>query len=219
MSILTLSGWTQPSDALAIPGAQTFDYSAYVSPEASFEALKNMDAEHVVGWSMGGQLAIRAILAGVLKPKKLTLIAAPYQFVSCTEFDGGMDKVTYALFRQSYARDAQRTMGRFAALMAKGDREGKRVAAELQYHPDAANTARWLPWLDILGAYSLAGHDLSALPTTRIVHGVNDAIAPIAQGEKLAALIPHATLERWEGAGHAPHLHDRLRLMESILSA
>jgi pimeloyl-[acyl-carrier protein] methyl ester esterase len=218
MTILTLSGWTLPGDALAqhLPGADHLDYSDYPTPEASFAALAAFRPEHVIGWSMGGQLAIRAILAGVLKPKKLTLIAAPYQFVSGKGFSGGMDPITYQQFRASYASDAPRTMRRFAALMGKGDRKSAQVASELELHPQAANTERWLPWLDILGAYSLAGIDLSTLPPTRIIHGAGDAIAPIAQGEALAQAIPGAALERWDDAGHAPHLHDRLRFIGSI---
>ena len=218
MKTLTLSGWTQPADALAValglPQALQFDYSDYAGPEESYAGLQNLaDAEHVIGWSMGGQLAIRAIAAGVLKPKRLTLVAAPYQFVSDAGFNGGMDPITFQQFRDSYARDAARTKQRFHALIAKGDRDPRGVMGLLGYHPDVENTARWLPWLERLGADSLREVDMSLLPPTLIIHGENDAITPIAQSVALAEKLPQAVVDRWEETGHAPHLRDRLRLL------
>ncbi len=217
--ILTLSGWAQPADAVAqvIGDATSVDYSDYPSPAATFAELKNRSRPRlVVGWSMGGELAIRAILAGVLKPEKLILLAAPYQFVSGGSFNGGMDPVTYRQFRDSYARDPARTRQRFHALVAKGDARSREVMAQLTHHPQVDDTARWLPWLQQLGAGSLRDVDLAALPPTLIIHGTNDHIVPIAQGEMLAGRIPGAQLQRWEEAGHAPHLHDKLRLLQVI---
>ena len=218
--ILTLSGWAQPADAVAATLAQpatSFDYSNYPNPEAAIDALKTYRAApYVVGWSMGGELAIRAIAAGALQPEKLVLIAAPYQFVSGDGFAGGMDPITYRQFRDSYARDPARTKQRFHALIAKGDARGREVMAQLSHHPDVDNTARWLPWLERLGQGSLRDFDLSRLPPTLILHGTEDKIVPFAQGEMLARILPNAHLQRWEETGHAPHLHDRIRLHEAI---
>ena len=85
MKTLLLSGWTQPTDALAhlVDDAVVFDYSDYPNPDAAIEALKKIKPRHVVAWSMGGQLALRAIAAGAITPTHLTLIAAPMKFVSC----------------------------------------------------------------------------------------------------------------------------------------
>lgn len=218
MSILTLSGWTQPTDAIAralAPNAATFDYSDYASAEASFEALEQYrDVDAIIAWSLGGQLVLRAIAAGVLKPNHLTLIAAPYQFVRSS---GGMDPTTYEQFRTNYAADPARTKGRFHALLAKGDREMRRILPLLGHHHEVENTERWLPWFDELGRVNLADLDLSNLPPTLVIHGENDAIVPVAQSELLTAHVPHITLERWDGVAHAPHLHDASRLQDAIV--
>ena len=42
-----------------------------------------------------------------------------------------------------------------------------------------------------------------AVPTL-VVHGAHDAIAPLAQGQELAARIPHAELMVLDDAGHVP---------------
>lgn len=218
MRSLILSGWTQPTNALATvePDAATFDYSAYASPEDSFAALEKFKhTKNIVAWSMGGQLALRAIAAGVLSPKHLTLIATPYQFVSGGEVKG-MDPLTFTQFRENYARDPARTKARFHGLVAKGDRDFARVHGLLGHHPEVENTTRWLPWLDALGAHSFAGESFHHLPPTLIVHGKEDAIVPHAQAAHLHAALPKAQLNAWEGVAHAPHLHDAARLRAEI---
>ena len=84
MSTLLLSGWSQPVDALAhlVDDPIFFDYSDYPNADAAIAALKKLSPRHAVAWSMGGQLLLRAMAAGALAPKHVTLIAAPMQFVS-----------------------------------------------------------------------------------------------------------------------------------------
>ena len=215
MSGLILSGWAQPSDALAAiaPEAAVFDYSDYTSPEASFSGLEKFKhTKCVVAWSMGGQLALRAIAAGVLAPQHLTLIAPPYQFVGAQ----GMDVFTFEQFRNNYAQNPARTKARFHALVAKGDTDFSRVLDGLAHHPEVENPARWLPWLDDLGAYSLDDAQLAALPPTLLVHGMEDAIVPVAQGLRLMERFPTIQRSVWENAGHAPHVHDAARLRAEI---
>ncbi|MES2984805.1 MAG: alpha/beta hydrolase [Pseudomonadota bacterium] len=215
MRTLMLSGWAQPVDALGeiAPGAATFDYSAYGSPEASFAGLAALrDVEHLIGWSMGGQLALRAIAAGILAPKHLTLIGAPYRFVGAD----GMGAETFALFRASYEADPARTKTRFHGLVAKGHTDAKRVMGALSHHPQVEETARWLPWLDALAGYDMRDADLAKAPRTLIIHGMNDAIVPHAQAARLAALLPDATVLDWPETGHAPHLEDAAQLRAHV---
>ena len=218
MPCLILSGWAQPVGALAMleMDALTFDYSDYASPEESFLNLQRFrDIDHIIAWSLGGQLAVRAIAAGVLSPKHLTLIAAPYQFVSAGDILG-MDPLTFAQFHQNYAQNPARTKARFHALVAKGDAKANAVLAQLTHHPNVENTARWLPWLDALATTSLIESDLVRVPPTPIVHGENDAIVPVNQAMWFAKRLPHAQLQRWPETGHAPHLHDAARLIAEI---
>lgn len=217
MSTLLLSGWAQPVDALAhlVDDAVLFDYSDHASPEAAIEAMRDLKAEKVIGWSLGGQLAMRAIAAGALKPQHLTLIAAPLQFVSTPELKG-MDATTYQLFRESYAKEPARTKERFHALVAKGDVKFRAVMDLLGHHPQVEDTRRFLPWLDALAAHRFDRAQLASFPRTLIIHGMNDHIVPLAQSEALVQLLPDAKLQAWEGVGHAPHLHDADRLREAL---
>ncbi len=219
MTTLLLSGWTQPTDALVHveEDAALFDYSAHHSADTAIEAMAALKPRRVVAWSMGGQLALRAIIARVIQPEHLTLIAAPMQFVSDTTMKG-MDRTTYQLFRESYARDPARTKARFHGLVAKGDRDMKRVMGLLGHHPEVENVARWLPWLDDMAAYRLNERALALAPPTLIIHGMNDAIVPVAQSEHLASVSPCAQLNAWAEVGHAPHLHDAARMRAEIVN-
>ncbi|MDX2094585.1 MAG: alpha/beta fold hydrolase [Alphaproteobacteria bacterium] len=214
MSTLLLSGWTQPVDALILlaEGATLFDYSAYGSPGEALAALEKINPAYVVGWSLGGQLALRAIAAGAMAPRHLTLIAAPHRFVG----EEGMGEETFRLFRESYINDPARTQTRFHGLIAKGDRDFKRIMGMLAHHPQVEEVARWLPWLDALATYPLDVRGLASAPPTLIIHGMNDAIVPYAQSEYLARTLPQARLNLWEGVGHAPHVHDAARVCAEI---
>ncbi len=217
MASLILSGWAQPANALQMLDADTitFDYSDHL-PERALEELKNFKhVTRVIGWSTGGALALSAIAQGILSPAHLTLIAAPYQFVSGNGVKG-MDKLTFDQFRTNYETDPARTKTRFHALVAKGDAHGADVLKQLEHHPKVEETARWLPWLDYLGTHSLANATLAKLPPTLMIHGMNDAVVPHSQSQLLAAKLTHATVSAWEGVGHAPHLHDDARLRAEI---
>jgi pimeloyl-ACP methyl ester carboxylesterase len=41
-----------------------------------------------------------------------------------------------------------------------------------------------------------------------LLHGLRDAVVHPDQSRAYAERIPHATLEFWPQAAHAPHLHD-----------
>jgi pimeloyl-ACP methyl ester carboxylesterase len=215
MRTLTLSGWAQPADALAryMPGSTTFDYSEYPSVEASFEGLQKFaDVPYVIGWSMGGQLALRAIAAGVLKPKHLTLIGTPWQFVS----DFGMGAQTFDLFADTYSKNPVGHKVRFHGLIAKGDQHAKRILNELEHHPDVENTRRWLPWLQELASYSFDQDKHLYLPPTLLIQGENDTIVRLPQALKFQSELSQITLIRWADTGHAPHISDPKRLLSEI---
>jgi pimeloyl-ACP methyl ester carboxylesterase len=221
MATLVLSGWAQPADALAHlsddEDLHFFDWSSYPDPEAAIGGLRDFTCgtviDNVIAWSMGGQLAMRAIAAGALKPKHLTLIAAPFQFVSEKL---GMNKVDYGMFCDCYAKDPSRSKDRFHTLLAKGDREMKRLLGVLKHHPKVEDKSRWLPWLDELGRFVMDTSALASAPPTLIVHGTHDAVVPHVQSEHFVRYMPQAKLSTWDEVGHTPHLHNPDRLKAEI---
>lgn len=211
---LTLSGWSQPADALAglYPDAILYDYSDHSQATAALQGLSHYTPDYVVAWSLGGQLALRAIAAGIINPRHLTLIAAPFKFVG----KGGMGEQTFSQFVDNYSKDPARTKQRFHGLVAKGDHRAREVMEKLQHHADVENVSRFLPWLEELGRFDASSLSLANLPPTLIIHGMNDQVVPIQQGETLQKIMPFATLSRWADTGHAPHVSDPTRLLQEI---
>jgi pimeloyl-ACP methyl ester carboxylesterase len=226
-NILTIAGWAQPADALSalFPFDCTdFDYSDYLPDDSVFTALQAYQhMAHIIAWSQGGQLAVRAIARGVLRPQKLTLLAAPVCFVRRDNaaikpavFDA-MEPALYQQFYDNYVADPARTKRRFAQLIAKGDSRQQAVMDALRDHESTEETMRWQPWLADLKMQDL--RNLSQIDDevhVQIIHGEADAIVPISQSEMMLQRFTRARLHRWENCAHAPHLHNSAKFLRML---
>lgn len=217
---LTLSGWAQPHDSLAIlaPDALHLSYEhcrviGCVTQQIEHKAPAPKTA---IGWSLGGTFLMHAISEKKLKPRQLVLIGASLQFVESEGHSAGMDRFTFDLFKKNYAADPVRTARRFNALVAKGDDHHEGIVRELGYWPGSAEKEIWLPWLDLLDRYSYRSLTFAHFPPTLIIHGRNDEVAKMRQAEALHARIPGSELLILDHCGHAPHLHDPIRIKEAI---
>lgn len=220
MRILTLSGWGQPHDALAAiaPDATHVDYAQYPAIEEALAHIAEVAQGHdaVIGWSLGGQLAARAIGIGMSRPRKLTLIATPFKLVHDGK-NGSMGRGTHEKFRDNYAANPDRTLRKAYELIAHGDSRAAEVRGYLSRHDRQSVLSNdWLSWFDRLKDLSAENLDFSLFPPTLLVHGENDAVAGAAQAERFAAALPKATLALWKGCGHAPHWHDPAALAALI---
>ncbi len=221
VTTLTLSGWGQPHDALGelVPHAATLDYTGYSHVADALKAIADLgkDKDLVIGWSLGGQLAVRAIAAGLMRPKKLVLIAAPFQFVKRPEHPVGMPAELYDIFRENYAAYPDKTLIKAWASIVKGDKNASFIRKHLEKQDKAIILAQnWLHWLDILHHFSCKDLFMDNFPPTLLVHGREDAVVYYEQSQAFAHALPHATLITLEGCGHAPHWHAPEQVTQAI---
>ncbi|MBN66333.1 MAG: hypothetical protein CMM94_02050 [Rickettsiales bacterium] len=217
--IISLSGWAQPADALALamPNAVAVDYAHFTSTDMLWRYLHSLgEIDGIVGWSFGGQLAARAVSQGALQVKWLALLAAPYQFVSDGDVLVGMGPQTFHMFRENYVSNPQRTMKRFHGLITKDDAHQRKIIAQLGYHSHVEEVDVWMPWLDNLARHSMDECNLQHMPPTLLVQGENDAIVAPEQADRWAAMLPHAKVDMWSGCSHAPHLHAPSRMLQTL---
>jgi pimeloyl-[acyl-carrier protein] methyl ester esterase len=213
MSMLALSGWGQPHDALATiaPDALHFNYARYASVEEALAALADtaQGYKYAMGWSLGGQLLARAISAGMIAPKKLLLIAPPYQFVEQNRAGPGMKRDTIEKFFDNFLHHPLRTLHKAWALVHHDDSHAALIANQMAvFSKDAVLAGQWLNWLSLIEGFSCEALDYSRFPPTLLVHGERDAVVEPAQSQRFAERIAQARVVLWPGCGHAPHWHN-----------
>lgn len=223
MNVLSLSGWAHRTDALrdVLPeGATHFDYGRYDSVETCFAALAEAKPDVVVGWSLGGQLALRAVAAGVISPQKLILLSVPYQIAADANFTDATPLAMLQASRAAFAADAAAMLTEFQGACAFGDVKRRQVLSAFRAATTPQDGYHWLFWFDELLRFSFADVALENLPPVTLIYGAADCIVPVQQGRILAERLGDASLHELEGCAHAPHWHDaeavRHLLAESI---
>lgn len=85
---------------------------------------------HLLGWSLGGQVALR--IAGTdPRVQSVVLLATNPKFVTGPDWPLAMDPQVLEQFLAGYKSQPTKTLRRFASLQAQGATHGKRLQAEL----------------------------------------------------------------------------------------
>lgn len=224
-SIICLSGWGQKHNSLESIFSEScfdpffvssIDYSAYSSPDKFFEDIKsqNLDAEILIGWSLGGQLAIRLIEQKIINPKLLILIAPPFQMVKDQRIQAGMAKRIFKDFYQNFSTAPDKTLKQFSILTAMNDRNASEIARTLDINDQ--NFTQLKIWLEELSRFSCFDVNFTGMPRTIFAQGAGDMIVHPSQAEYFKQRIKNFRLEIFKNCGHAPHLSDIDRLRKII---
>ena len=205
-------GW---SKAIAPP-----DMASVVSAvDAAIDAAVPGDEPlTVLGWSLGGQVAMRWALARPGRIARLVLVATTPSFVTRDGWPQAMARETLARFGDELAVAYRLTLLRFLTLQVQGSDEGRETLSALR----ARLFERGEPAPGVLAATlaMLRDNDLrSELPRIRapalVIGGERDALVPLAATESLAAALPCATHRTIAGAAHAPFLSHRQAFVDA----
>lgn len=163
----------------------------------------------VLGWSLGGMVALELARQRPGALGGLVLIATTPRFVTGDGWSHGVDPGVIEEFAGAVARDYTQAVQDFLALQVLGAVDPRatlrslRAQAESRPAPDPRALATGL---DILRhadlRQALAGIGLATL----VIAGDRDRLTPPAASESLAAALPQARFKRIAGAGHAPSL-------------
>lgn len=215
-SVITLSGWGQPVDALSsiFPEASCLDYGAFDDIEAFYQSVSGKECDILVGWSLGGQLALRLLSAGHITARHLVLLATPFQFVSSDDIVVGVDQGTIFGFKELLRSNPEGAFRRFNALVARNDADEKVIRRQLK--TEQLPAGQWLYWLEQLEKFSCHQINFEKIPTTLVIHGVQDALVDINQTGLFYSVIKHCRVHTMDHCSHAPHLHDLAEVKEVI---
>lgn len=207
---------------LDLPGHGHSDMTSdYTLESLAAEVERTLPASRIdlVGWSLGGMVAIALALAAPARVRRLVLVGSSPRFVAGDDWRHAMSTDTLDAFAHQLREDHAATVSRFLALQVLGCPDARSTLARLKEAlaaapaPDPRALERGLA---ILRERSLLSRlsELS-LPVT-LIHGERDTIAPLAGAEETAARLPNARLHVIRGAGHAPFLSHAARFRELL---
>jgi pimeloyl-[acyl-carrier protein] methyl ester esterase len=200
---------------LDLPG---FGRSGWDKGCGDLEGMARRVAEHLphecslVGWSLGGTVALRIALLFPQRVRRLVLVATTPRFVVHRSWPHGMEPATLAGFATHLAKDWRKTVQDFLGLQARGDEKQLETLRELKrivFQHGEPNGAALAAGLEILRTVDLREHVGRIRVPTLVVSGQYDRLTPPGAGEALAAAIPGARHWLVPRAAHAPFLSHR----------
>ncbi len=175
---------------------------------AAIAALLPREAT-LVGWSLGGQLALQLASQPALAVRRLVLIATSARFVQAPDWPAGLPAAMLRGFAMQLELDAPRTIADFLELQVRGSVDAAVVRTSLQAALQRHGVAR----LEALraGLALLQDNDLRELARSinlpaLVIAGQYDRVTKPEAAQALVRLLPQAQLLQIPRAGHAPFL-------------
>lgn len=173
----------------------------------------------LLGWSLGGQVAMRAALDHPQLISRLVLLSSTPAFVAKADWPAGMASDDLEAFGSALIADPAATLLRFLSLQTRGMPEQKAVLHALRQaflSVPPADAGALASGLAMLRHTDLRASVPRLLQPTLVVHGALDTLTPPAAGEWLAATLPNARHVALPRAAHAPQLSHSRELATAI---
>jgi pimeloyl-[acyl-carrier protein] methyl ester esterase len=175
----------------------------------------------LLGWSLGGQLALDLAAAMPASVERLALIATTPRFLSGADWRCGTAPALLGRLERQLREDCERTVREFLRLQVRGTapRTAERVLSVLRAALATHGAAQ--PEALARGLERLREGDLRpALPLVRVpalvVCGGLDRITPAAAGRALAAALPRGRYVEFARAAHAQFLSSPARFAQLL---
>jgi len=194
--------------ALDLPG---FGNSPVI-PEFALDAVVQLIAAQLpakcvlIGWSLGGMLAVQIAARYPHKISRLITLATNAKFVASRDYETAMPLAVNRQFNKGFASDPQSTLKLFGGLLAQGDTNERALLKKIRAlaEPDKINP-NWLQALALLA--QLDNREAFVQLTQPGLHllAEKDALVPVAVAQALAQFNSQQTVQVSAGAAHALH--------------
>jgi len=166
----------------------------------------------LLGWSLGGQIALDLAAAMPGQIDKLVLVAATPRFAQSADWPYGMQPAAITKLATQLRQNYRQTVRDFLELQVRGSIEGSSVLEQLRHALFVHGEAQ--PEALEAGLNTLATSDLRpTLPhvkaPTLVIAGQHDRITAPAASRVLAQALPDARYVEMRRAAHAPFLSHR----------
>jgi malonyl-CoA O-methyltransferase len=178
----------------------------------------------VLGWSLGGMVALELARSRPGDLAALVLIATTPCFLAREDWPAGMNPGVLDGFAAGLAGDYRRTLSNFLALQTWGDENASQALRSLRANLDAhgePDPHALVAGLGILRTADLRDELAAIAVPALVIAGEHDRLTPVAAGRELASRLPSARFVEVPKAGHAPflsHPEAVLREVEGFLS-
>jgi len=163
----------------------------------------------VLGWSLGGMLALELARRHPRHLRALILMATTPKFLAGPDWEHGLAPAVLDEFTHGLAQDYRRTVQNFLALQTRGDEHAlatlRMLRSKLASHGEPDERALAAGLVVLRNADLRDALPRIALPAL-VVAGEHDRLTPPGAGRELAAQLPMARYRLIERSGHAPFL-------------
>lgn len=173
----------------------------------------------VVGWSLGGLIAMQMALAYPNVFDRLVLVAASPQFQRSGDWPHAVDGAILQNFAAALTSSYQQTIQQFLAIQALGSdyaREEIRLLRGKVFRDGEPDKTALRKSLEILQTTNLRGRLHGIGTDTLIIAGERDRLVPAAAAKQLAQRITGSQLRVIKGAGHAPFISHQDRFIATL---
>ena len=163
----------------------------------------------LVGWSLGGLVAMHWALARPDRVGRLVLIATSPRFVAADDWPHAMARETLSRFGDELRVAWKLTILRFLALQLHGAEHSRALLADMRQRllaRKAPSATTLLDALSLLQDCDFRSEAARIEQPALVVTGDRDTLAYPAAGRFLAERLPHARFALIAGAAHVPFL-------------
>jgi pimeloyl-[acyl-carrier protein] methyl ester esterase len=211
-------GRSPEPDALQREGWTLERLAAWIAPAVPAGAL-------LLGWSLGGQVALQLARQAPERVGALALVSTTPRFVGGDGWPHGIAPAVLAHFAKHLGSDYRQTVRDFLELQVRGSRDAAVALAALQaalFAQGEASAAVLSRSLEVLRSADLR----AALPAidvpALVLGGQYDRVTPPGAARALAAALPRARHHELARCGHAPfltHAHEFTALLREFAHA
>lgn len=191
--------------------AHTNDLAGITADLVSWISATEQRPVTLIGWSLGGMLALEIAGQTRLSVDKLVLIGTTPCFTNNDDWAYGLPGTQVRALCRNLERRFEATLADFFTLSFAGENiSGERLRAIRNFAVRQSPLPDRVVALDLLNMLAVqdqrGGLPLIHQPAL-VLHGDLDQIAPAAAGRYLAEALPQGTLIGFAGVGHGPFLN------------
>lgn len=174
----------------------------------------------IVGWSLGGLVAMRIALDKPDLVRRLVLMSATPCFVNKSDWDAGIAAEIFNRFARNVDADYHNTMTQFLTLQCMGAKDARATVKLLRkkFSERPVPTSQTLhKALNILLETDLRPEVDRLRKPTLLIHGDRDTLAPVQAAHWMMQNLPMGYLRVMAGASHAPFLSHEEQFAEALI--